>query len=322
MPPRLPEHEANFSFELTGDRGAALVTRHETCLQDARSETAFEAYTKRHYKSWVEFARHKEYGNDVRPFLVTGIDMTRDFAMVAYSNGGHHFESSDTIAIPMFASSPLQGTWRAKHQVHITDGPHQRSATEKPNQCVFIRYYTMRWRKWLPMFPKVIRAGAEPHDPGPGDNRRDTLPELAVQRDTEHESGDQDFRRQQVPTTDDTDSEEYDSWDAIADYIFQVIPFFVPPPGYSTLSMEELQRYICVDAPPRPGGCSCGKLSTDIGFQNLISGQGESSGDILSLLTTKRPRIVVDERGGQPTSCVNSHNLIPFQWAESFAEKT
>jgi len=74
-------------------------------------------YAKRHYKSWVEFARHKQYGNDVRPFLVSGFDMTRDFAMVAYSNRGHHFESNDTIAIPMFAStsSPLQGTWRTKH---------------------------------------------------------------------------------------------------------------------------------------------------------------------------------------------------------------
>ena len=34
--------------------------------------------------------------------------------------------------------------------------------------------------------------------------------------------------------------EEYDSWDAIADYVFQVDPFLVLSPGHSTLSMEEL----------------------------------------------------------------------------------
>jgi len=104
---RLPKHGTKFLFELTGDRGAALVTRHQTISEDASLETAFEVYTKRHYKSWVEFARHKQYGNDVRPFLVSGFDMTRDFAMVAYSNRGHLFEPNDTIAIPMFASTLL-----------------------------------------------------------------------------------------------------------------------------------------------------------------------------------------------------------------------
>ena len=59
----------------------------------------------------------------------------------------------------------------------------------------------------MPMFPKVIRAGAGPHDLGPGDNRGGSFPELAVKYGTEHtEGGDQDLGGQSVPTTNDTSS--------------------------------------------------------------------------------------------------------------------
>ena len=227
MLPRPPEHDAHFSFELTGDCGAALVTRHQTYPEDTGPETEFETYTKRHYKSWVKFARCKGYRNDIHPVLVFGFDMTRDFSMVVYSKEDDALVSDDTIAIPMFASisPPFLGTWRSGFPVHTKEGPLKHSPhppgrdvctpplqsggpvsiTNESDQCVFIRYYTMRWRKLLPMFPKVIRAGAGPHDLGSGDNRGDALPELAVQYDAEHiESGDEDLGRQRGPTTDDT----------------------------------------------------------------------------------------------------------------------
>ena len=52
------------------------------------------------------------------------------------------------------------------------------------------------------MFPKVIRAGAGPHDLGPGDNEEDAFPELTVQSNAEHTtSGDEDL------ITDDPDSD-------------------------------------------------------------------------------------------------------------------
>jgi len=228
--PRLPEHEANFIFELTGNRGAALVTRHETCPEDTPLETAFETYAKRHYKSWVKFARCKGYGNDIHPVLVSGFDMTRDFSMVVYSNEDDALISNDTVAIPMFASTPppFLGTWRSGCPVYTNEGPQQYnppshgrgthtpssqlrgmgSVPNESNQCVFIRYYTMRRRKWLPMFPKVIRAGAGPHDLGSGDNRGGAFPELAVQYDPEYtESSDEDLGRQRGPTMDDASPE-------------------------------------------------------------------------------------------------------------------
>ena len=130
--------------------------------------------------------------------------MTKDFAMVAYSNESTSLESDLTIAVPMLASASASvwGTWRTKCSPHTNYGPQQcilplndraiesassqsdaRSIPNDFNQCVFVRYYTMRSRKWMP--PKVIRAGAGPHDLCSGDNRGGTLPELMVQPDAE-----------------------------------------------------------------------------------------------------------------------------------------
>lgn len=228
-PPRPLEPGASFSFELTGNRGAALVTKYPTYREDSLLESAFEKYTKRHYESWVAFARHKQYGNDVQPVLISGLDMTRDFAMVAYSHEGASLESDLTIAVPMLASASasIWGTWHTRSSPHtncgpqicspppperVIDLPSQSADTwqipNEFNQCVFIRYYTMRSRKRLGLFPKVIRAGAGPHDLGSGDNRGGTFPELLSQSDDEPTtSGDEDLRGEWDYAADDTGSE-------------------------------------------------------------------------------------------------------------------
>ena len=226
--PRPAEPGASFSYELTGSHGAALVTKYQTYREDSLLESAFERYTKRHYESWVAFARHKQYGDDVRPVLVSGFDMTGDFAMVAYSNESASLESDFTIGVPMLASASasLWGTWRTRCSAHTNYGPQQcsppprgrpidslslqqadtGSIPDEFNQCVFIRYYTMRSRKW--MFPKVIRAGAGPQDLGSGDNGGNTFPELTAQSDAESTaSDDEDLGGQWTPTAGDTDSE-------------------------------------------------------------------------------------------------------------------
>ena len=220
----------NFSFELTGDRGAALVTRYPTYCEDALMESTFETYTTDHYESWVAFARDKQYGNDIQPILVSGFDMTRDFAMVAYSNEGSPLRSNSNIAVPMFATTSFRGTWRTKHSPHTNHGPQQHgppphertvyfplsqlgdtgSITNNFNQCVFIRYYTMRTRKRMSMFFKArpMKAGAGPHDLGPGDNRGDSFPELTTQSNVEHTAGsDEDLGGNWAPIVDDTGSE-------------------------------------------------------------------------------------------------------------------
>ena len=183
------------------------MTKYRTYREDALSESEFEDYIKRHYDSWTAFARHKRYGDNVQPVLVSGFDMTRDFAMVAYSNESASGESDLTITVPMVASTSasLWGTWRSRCSPHTNCGPQECSpppperaigslsessqsaeASRIPsefNQCVFIRYYTIR--KLLRLFPMVIRAAAGPHDLGPGDNTRNAFPELMARPNIE-----------------------------------------------------------------------------------------------------------------------------------------
>jgi len=237
--------------------------------------------------------------------------------MVAYFNRTNLFESNDTIAIPMFASpSSIQGTWYARHMVYTAKGPEPRvadpissqsgdggSVANEFDQCVFIRYYTMRWRKRFPMFSKAIRVGAGPRDLDLGDNRGDTLPELAVQCGAKHtESGGGYFGQQWGSIMNNTAASEgeYDSWDVIAEYVFQVIPFFVPRPQATQPSQLKNSNAASVLMHHRDlAGIRAVGYPQIQYFEVLTSGQGESSGDISSLLAKKRPQIVVDESGGQ-----------------------
>ena len=229
VPPRPVEPGAQFSFKLTGNHGAALRTRYPTYMEDARSESTFERYVKRHYESWVEFARDKECGSDVRPIIVSGFDMTKDFAMLAYSNKGISLEFGSEIAVPMFtsASASITVTRHTECSPHLKCGPHpwglpptprtidfppsqpadSRAIPTEFDQCVFIRYYTARLRKWMP--PKVLRGGAGPHDLGSGENRGGVFPELMVQSDADEPttSADEDLGAQSDLAAGDADSE-------------------------------------------------------------------------------------------------------------------
>ena len=202
------------------------MTKYPTYREDSKRESAFVKYTKRHYASWVALARHKEYGEDVQPVLISGLDITRDFAMAAYSNESTSIESDLTITVPMLASASaaVWGTWRTRCSPHTNYGPQECSPPPPDraidlssqlaetsgipsefNQCVFVRYYTMRMRGPLGLFPKVIRAGAGSHDLGPGDNAGDTFPELMAQSDAEPTmSDDEDYGDQWALVTDDT----------------------------------------------------------------------------------------------------------------------
>ena len=111
------ERGVDFSFELTGDRGAALTTRHLTYNEDSQSDSVFKIYTKRHYKSWVKFASDKGYGEDLRPVLVSGFDMTKDFAMIASNlcSIRRDFFYSDVQS----PSASAWGTWRTACRPHV-----------------------------------------------------------------------------------------------------------------------------------------------------------------------------------------------------------
>ncbi|KAF9649192.1 hypothetical protein BDM02DRAFT_3186490 [Thelephora ganbajun] len=176
------ESGSRYTFQLTGGQGAILVTKYQTYREDIQRMGDFEKYTKKHYGSWVAFAEKTGHGSDVNPVLVTGVDRTRDFAMVSYSNVDN-LKCEFTTSVPEVASASAWGTWEARGFVHTTCGPQSRcvptqatssalsgnsdteTVSDEYDQCVFVRYYTMRKRLGI---PKIIRAGAGPHDLGPG----------------------------------------------------------------------------------------------------------------------------------------------------------
>ena len=169
------------SFRLTEGRGAALVTDHSTYREDIPRAGTFEKYAKEHYDSWIEFARETGHG-EVNPILITGVDRTRDFAMLCYSTDRDDLECEFTKLAPGSASSG--GTWRKTGLVYTNHGPQLRrppsptqtteslssgnvctetALDDEYNQSVFIRYFTVRKRF---RFPRFLKASAGPHDLG------------------------------------------------------------------------------------------------------------------------------------------------------------
>ena len=176
------EPGARIAFELTSKRGAALITKYPTHREEIERGGRFVDYIKQHYESWVDFARKQGHEEDVRPILVTGVDLTREFAMVAYSNNKTSTECEFSTALPGVASASMSlwGSWHTSRLVHKNCGPdpsrQHRCEDNRPTpgseipdeytQCVFIRYYTLIKKVFIPF---VMKAGAGPHQLPEGD---------------------------------------------------------------------------------------------------------------------------------------------------------
>ena len=195
------------SFESSEKQGAALVTKYSTYREDIQREQNFEEYTKRHYDSWVAFAREAGHGNDVKPVLVAGVDMTKNFAMMSYSGNSVRLRSEFAVSTPGASSGSVWGTWRTEGSAFpslkcgplsplppdsttqiaapVSGGTNHTGPVSEYNQCVFVRYYAMRKRPLLS--PKVIKAGAGPHDLGPG-SQNDKESPCATQHDSDSEN--------------------------------------------------------------------------------------------------------------------------------------
>ena len=170
------EYSSTIAFRLAGGHGAALVTKYSTYREDVQLAGAFEKYAKEHYASWVAFARETGHG-DINPVLITGVDRTKDFAMLCYSNDDDDLRCEFTTSVP--GSCHAWGSWHRTGLVYTNHGPQLASlprqtaglassgngdtevASDGYNQCVFVRYYTMRKRLGV---PRLIKAAAGPHD--------------------------------------------------------------------------------------------------------------------------------------------------------------
>ncbi|KAF9779015.1 hypothetical protein BJ322DRAFT_469667 [Thelephora terrestris] len=190
------EPGSKLSFELTDERGAILITSHPTYRIDVERMHRAEEYTKRYYASWVEFARAKGHG-DVAPILVTGVDLTKQWASLVYSDVKARTGCDFSVA-PVDNLPGTWGSWRiVGSPVHTNCGPqwsHRRppapnvqnmggsltSASSPPedySECVFIRYITFR-RRFL--IPRLFKAGAGPHRLPKEDSEDDDAKAVAV----------------------------------------------------------------------------------------------------------------------------------------------
>lgn len=198
------EPGVEIAFELTSKQGAALITKHPTYREDIERQLTFKNYAKKHYQSWVDFSKEHGHGDDIRPILVTGVDLTREFAAVAYSDNQTQARCEFSAAVPTVASASLSlwGSWRTGGLIHTSCGPDPvlaiqggRSSSDGPvlepaipdeyNQCVFIRYYTIRRRLFI---PQVVKAGAGPHQPPESDPRGDSADEGGLQPSSSEDS--------------------------------------------------------------------------------------------------------------------------------------
>ena len=202
------EPGARIAFELSHKQGAALITRHPVYPEGAERAGDFKTYTKEHYNSWVDFALENGHGEDVRPVLVDGVHLTREFAMFAYSDNQTRIRCEFSADFPAVASASvsLWGSWHTQGLVHTNCGPHSVTTEgnlclnknpapesvipQECNQCVFVSYYTVR--KMLG-FPRVIKAGAGPHQLPEGGPGHDDTGEVAVVEDSGSDSMDVDY---------------------------------------------------------------------------------------------------------------------------------
>ena len=167
-------------MELNQGEGAALVTNSPIHGEDIERFRAAKVYVGVHYDSWVDFALARGHGDDnLQPILITGVDRVREFGMVAYSHNPVRMECEFTAAVPGFAPTSISlrgmehteglvGTNCGSQSMAMETALHQGLGTisNEHDQCVFVRYITERRRN---LIPKVIRAGAGPHNAGDRD---------------------------------------------------------------------------------------------------------------------------------------------------------
>jgi hypothetical protein len=186
------------------------MTKYQTYREDLQRDRFLERSFTKHYRSWLAFAH--EQGHNVQLsdlILVTGVDLTKDFSMLAFEHAGGDFSVEFNVGVSQVASASASawGSWRTITSVHKNWGPQELlppgsarraiTATDQDRsgpsddycQCVFVRGYRMRERRLL--WPKVMKAAAEPRDVDDGDaDQEGHDPEFGLEDGEEDEMDD------------------------------------------------------------------------------------------------------------------------------------
>lgn len=143
--------------------GALLLLSRPACFESLRDNARLKEYTKDNFQSWVDFANSKGYdlnGLDglAGPILVTGHTKTSKCTKIVWNLSGAISVNGDNGVQPAISG---EGESRAL-RIQVRD--ESNTPVEQPhNQCIFINYYTVRRRRFL---PPLVKAAAGPSSPG------------------------------------------------------------------------------------------------------------------------------------------------------------
>jgi hypothetical protein len=185
------------------------MTRYHARREDITNVSTFDQYITDHYDSWVKLARNQGCASGVKLIFVSGFDVTKDFAMATYSHNDASLQFDLSISAPTVAaaSAHFYKVDSTSPYTYTNRGPQRipplstrilswlwglitaRDDSDEFNQCVFVRCSRMtkrsvflRGARKLVGIPKVMKAGARPHNLGPGQNHDATFPESTVQQ--------------------------------------------------------------------------------------------------------------------------------------------
>lgn len=187
------EAGANIEFSCSFKQGAALILKYPARRCDSDCEGILGKHMLRHYRDWHAFAQEKR--NPEMPLsdiiLVTGCDLTREWATVVFTEKASNASINFTAGVPSYPSvgASFWGSWSTETSVPHRCGPVPPMVMDELsglltapsttiqesgpyNQCVFIRGYRVQERL---MFPKKLKAAAGPSDV---QGQRDPEPEV------------------------------------------------------------------------------------------------------------------------------------------------
>lgn len=173
----------SYRFECMDQAGALLVLMDYATKSSVGLDFPFEEYMLRNHQSWCDFAVNLGIRRDPHTIiLVRGNVKTSSWAVAAFFDAGHHgHEVTFNGQFGELASAGLkysqqQGTvcsFEQRTSLYTMplnqENPSRLADGGKHNQCIFLNYFKVKYRKFL---PRRIVANADMLDSS-GDNGSD-----------------------------------------------------------------------------------------------------------------------------------------------------
>jgi hypothetical protein len=173
---------SSLKYQTDHDYGAILRTHGETEVSDARFPTDFQEYMRDNYQLWLQFGQQAPHRVDWSCrdlILVTGVDLTVAYDMVAYNKSSSERDASFKIDVGSLGHANAHA-WERNispdgHWEHSGSSETLAAAVRRnhrsiaqaspvnPRHCLFLRGWRLRPRSGI---PEKIEAAAGPHDLG------------------------------------------------------------------------------------------------------------------------------------------------------------